>query len=336
MNPLNNGTGPSVIISGIGCYVPSRILTNDDLTRMVDTSDEWIRTRTGIRERRIADENEHTSDMGVKAARKAIDKAGLQIGDIDLVIVATITPDMLFPATACLIQDKLGLRKVPCFDVEAACSGFLYIMDIASHMLRSGNYRHALVIGAEKLSSITDWNDRDTCVLFGDGAGAVVLSRSETPDVGVLGTLMGASGTESEMLYMPGGGSACPSTLDSVKDSQHYLKMAGKEVFKNAVRVMEQSAIEILNRYSIKPEALTCVISHQANIRIIESLSNRLKIPMEKFPMNLDRYGNTSAASIPLVLEEVCQNGGIKTGNYVLMIAFGAGMTWASTLIKWH
>ncbi len=336
MNPLNNGTGPSVIISGIGCYVPSRILTNDDLTRMVDTSDEWIRTRTGIRERRIADENEHTSDMGVKAARKAIDKAGLQPGDIDLVIVATITPDMPFPATACLIQDKLGLRKVPCFDVEAACSGFLYIMDIASHMLRSGNYRHALVIGAEKLSSITDWNDRDTCVLFGDGAGAVVLSCSETPDVGVLGTLLGASGTESEMLYMPGGGSACPSTLDSVNDSQHYLKMAGKEVFKNAVRVMEQSAIEILNRYSIKPESLTCVISHQANIRIIESLSNRLKIPMEKLPMNLDRYGNTSAASIPLVLEEVYQNGGIKTGNYVLMIAFGAGMTWASTLIKWH
>lgn len=336
MNPLNNGTGPSVIIAGIGSYVPPRILTNDDLSHMVDTSDEWIRTRTGIRERRIADENEHTSDMGVKAARKAIEKAGLQLDDIDLVIVATITPDMPFPSTACLIQNKLGLRKVPCFDVEAACSGFLYIMDIASHMLRSGNYRHALIIGAEKLSSITDWKDRDTCVLFGDGAGAIVLSRSKTPDVGVLGTLMAASGAESEMLYMPGGGSACPSTLDSVNDSQHYLKMAGKEVFKNAVRVMEQSAIEILKKYSIKPESLTCVISHQANIRIIESLSNRLKIPMEKFPMNLDRYGNTSAASIPLVLEEVCQNGGIKTGNYVLMIAFGAGMTWASTLIKWH
>ena len=336
MNPLKNGTGPSVIISGMGAYVPSRILTNADLSQMVDTSDEWIQTRTGIRERRIADEDEYTSDMGTEAARKAIENAGLLPEDIDLVIVATITPDMPFPATACLIQHKLGLRKVPSFDVEAACSGFLYIIEIAGHMLRSGNYRHALVIGAEKLSSITDWSDRSTCVLFGDGAGAVVLSRSETPDVGVLGTLMAASGAESEMLYMPGGGSACPSTLDSVNNSQHYLKMAGKEVFKNAVRVMEQSAVEILKKYNIEPESITCVIAHQANTRIIESISNRLKIPMDKIPMNLDRYGNTSAASIPIVLEEAYRDGRIKTGDYILMIAFGAGMTWASTLIKWH
>ena len=336
MNPLYNGTGPSVIIRGIGTYVPKRILTNDDLSHMVDTSDEWIRSRTGIRERRIAEDDEHTSDMAVNAGRNAIKNSGLQPHDIDLVIVATITPDMPFPATACLVQVKLGLREVPCFDVEAACSGFLYILDIACHMIRSGNYKNALVIGSEKLSSIIDWNDRETCVLFGDGAGAVVLSQSETPDVGLMGTLMAASGAESGMLYMPGGGSACPSTMDSVNGSQHYLKMAGKEVFKNAVRVMEQSAIDILKKFDLQPESIACIVPHQANIRIIESLSNRLGIPMEKFPINLDRYGNTSAASIPLVLEEACNDGRIKSGDYVLLIAFGAGLTWASTLIKWH
>ena len=326
----------SIIIKGIGTYAPPRILSNADLSKRVDTSDEWIQTRTGIRERRIAENGENCSDMAANAARKAIHHAGVPSDEIDLLIVATMTPDMLFPSTACLVQTKLGLRRIPCFDVEAACSGFLYVLDIAHHMLRSGNFRYALIIGSEKLSSILDWNDRSTCVLFGDGAGAVVLGRHDVPGVGILATKMAADGSEADILNMPGGGSTEPATVQTIDDRKHYLKMMGREVFKIAVRVMEQSALSILEEYSLDPDDVSCVIAHQANIRIIEKLSNRLGISMEKFPINLDRYGNTSAASIPLVLEEALDNGQIKSGDYVLSIAFGAGLTWASSLIKWH
>lgn len=326
----------SIIIKGIGSYAPPRVLSNNDLAKMVDTSDEWIRTRTGITERRIAENGENCSDMGAKAAQAALKNAGLEPSDIDLIIVATMTPDMLFPSTACLVQSKLGLSQVPSFDVSAACSGFLYVMDIAWNMMHSGDYQNVLVIGAEKLSSIMDWQDRTTCVLFGDGAGAVVLSKQDGAGVGILGTRLGADGKDFSILYMPGGGSTEPASVQTVEERRHYLKMAGREVFKIAVRVMEKSSMGIMKEYGLDPNDIACVIPHQANIRIIELMSNRMGLPMEKFPVNLDRYGNTSAASIPLALDEALQNNRIKSGDYVLLTAFGAGLTWASSLIKWH
>ncbi len=333
---MNTAMDSSIIIKGIGAYTPDRVLTNSDLAHMVDTSDEWIQSRTGIKERRIAADNESCSDMATKAAEKAIKNAGLTAQDIDMIIVATITPDMPFPSTACLVQKQLGISPIPCFDVEAACSGFLYILDIASSMLKTGNYKNALIIGAEKLSSILDWEDRSTCVLFGDGAGAAVLSISDCANVGIIGTRLAANGNDAKILYMPGGGSTCPASVQSINDRQHYLKMLGKEVFKSAVKVMEQSTIDMLREYNLNADEISCFIPHQANIRIIESFSTRMKIPMERIPVNLDRYGNTSAASIPLALDEALNNNKIKNGDYVLMIAFGAGLTWASTLLKWH
>ncbi len=326
----------SVIVSGSGSYLPAEVLTNDDLTRMVDTSDEWIVTRTGIRERRIAADGEATSDMAVAASREAIAAAGLTPEDIDLLIVATITPDMLFPSTACLLQAKLNLRRIPAFDVEAACSGFLYVLDIGQAMLRTGNFKHALIVGAEKLSSIIDWTDRSTCVLFGDGAGAVVLSRSDKENVGVIASLLGSDGHNGEILHMPGGGAVCPATAESVSDRQHFLKMNGKEVFKFAVRVMEKAARELLDAHQLTPADVALVIPHQANIRIIEMLASRLGLPMDRFGINIDRVGNTSAASIPVVLDEAHRAGRIRSGDLVLMIAFGAGLTWGASLVRWH
>lgn len=333
---MTNGRDSSIIIKGIGAYTPSKVLLNSDLAKIVNTSDEWILSRTGIRERRIADNGENCSDMAANAARIAIERAGISSNEIDLLIVATMTPDMLFPSTACLVQAKVGLRSIPCFDVEAACSGFLYVMDIAQHMLRSGNFRHALIIGSEKISSILDWSDRSTCVLFGDGAGAAVLGHSNIPDIGILGTLLAADGREADILSMPGGGSKEPATVKTVDDQRHYLKMMGQEVYRSAIRVMDSSAKSILDQYDLEPEDISCVIVHQANKRIIEKLSTRLGIPMDRFPINLDRYGNTSAASIPLVLDEALGNEQIKSGDYVLSIAVGAGLTWASSLIRWH
>jgi len=328
--------GASIIISGTGAYLPSHVMTNKDMTRVVDTSDEWIVTRTGIKERRIASPGEATSDMAVASCIAAIADAGLQPADIDLLIVATITPDMLFPSTACVLQSKLGLRNIPAFDVEAACSGFLYVLEIAQAMLASGRYRHALVIGAEKLSAIVDWQDRSTCVLFGDGAGAVVLSRSSQSGVGIVGSLLGSDGQSGDILFMPGGGALRPATEESVRDRQHFLKMNGKEVFKIAVRVMEKAALDILRDHHVMPADVALVIPHQANIRIIEMLAARLQLPLDRFALNIDRLGNTSAASIPLALDEARRAGRIKSGDYVLMVAFGAGLTWGSTLIRWQ
>ncbi len=331
-----NGKESSIIFGGIGSYAPHKILSNQELAKIVDTSDEWIRSRTGIRERRIAQNGESCSDMGARAARAAMAQANLKPEDIDLLIVATMTPDMLFPSTACIIQSKLGLRHIPCFDVGAACSGFLYTLEIGFLMMKSGAYRNVLIIGAEKLSSILDWQDRSTCVLFGDAAGAVVLTSVDRPGVGILGTSLAANGADGKILNMPAGGSNEPATTESVLKRRHYLKMMGKEVFKVAVRVMEQSALDLLARHDIKPDEVACIIPHQANMRILELMSSRMGLPMEKFPINLDRYGNTSAASIPLALDEAHQDGRIKSGDYVLLIAFGAGLTWASSLIKWH
>ncbi len=332
------GPGAAVTILGTGSYTPKRILTNHDLADLVDTSDEWIVTRTGIRERRIAAAEETAADMAVEAGARALDSAGLAPGDIDLVIVATITPDMPFPATACLVQDRLGMRRICAFDVEAACSGFLYITDIAAAMIQSRPYRNALVIGTEKLSAILDWKDRSTCVLFGDGAGAAVLGRGNgngAPSPEVLDTLLGSDGSASNILYMPGGGCRIPATPESVAAGHHCLKMNGREVFKVAVRIMEKAVLDILGRNEVPLDRVRCIIPHQANIRIIEMLAQRMKVPMERFFVNLDRLGNTSAASVPLALDEAIVREKFGPGDCAVLVAFGAGLTWGATLLKW-
>ncbi len=326
----------SVVIEGTGSYAPARVLTNEDLAHMVETSDEWIVTRTGIRSRHIAAEGEYTSDMAAEAARRAISDAGIEARDVDMVIVATISPDMVFPSTACFVQTKLGLRNVPAFDVSAACSGFLYGLEVASALLRSGTYKHILVIGAEKLSAITNWKDRTTCVLFGDGAGAVVLGTSQEPGVGILDSVTGADGASYDILMLPAGGSAKPASVETVQAGEHYIQMQGNQVFKIAVRAMEQCANEVLQRQGVASEQLRWVIPHQANTRIIEAISQRLGVGMERFRVNVDSYGNTSSASIPIALDEACRSGSVKKGDHLLLVSFGAGLTWASTLIKWH
>ncbi|MFP4673255.1 MAG: beta-ketoacyl-ACP synthase III [Opitutales bacterium] len=326
----------TVIISGTGSYLPERVVTNEEMEAIVNTSDEWIRSRTGIRERRFAAPDENTSDMACAAGERALEAAGIGREDIDLVIVATMTPDMPFPATACLVQNKMGLRPVPAFDIQAACSGFPYALSIAAPMLQSGQYRHALVIAAEKTSPILDFQDRTTCVLFGDGAGAAILSLSDIPDAGILGSLSGSDGSEPSLLYQPAGGSAQPASEASIRARGHFLKMNGREIFKLAVRVMGQVSLEILERFDYDTESVDLVIPHQANMRIIDSLAKRLALPMEKFHNNLDRYGNTSAASVGIALDEAFRAGRIQKGSLVLLVSFGAGLTWSATLFKWH
>lgn len=323
----------STVLLGIGSHAPERCLTNEELSERVDTSDEWIVSRTGIRRRRLAREDESTSDLAVHAARKALQDAGTATEEIDLVVVATITPDMAFPSTACQLQHKLGLRNVCCFDLEAACSGFVYALDAADAMVRSGRYRRALVVGAEKLSSIIDWEDRATCVLFGDGAGAAVLAP-EGDGPRLEGFLCGADGSNPSLLCQPAGGAAMPATEQTVRDRGHYLKMNGREIFKNAVRVMEDAGRTLLERHGLTPADVDHVIPHQANARIVESLSQRLEVPMEKFYCNLENYGNTSAASIPLAMDEARRAGVFGPGELGLLVAFGAGLTWASALIR--
>jgi len=325
----------SVVILGTGSYTPERIVTNADMAKIVATSDEWIRTRTGIRERRFAKEVETTSDMAALAATRAIEAAGLDRDAIDLVVVATMTPDMPFPSTACLVQDKVGLNKVTAFDVQAACSGFVYALNIASSMLRGGGYKKALVIGAEKTSSILDFEDRTTCVLFGDGASAAVIGLDAQPGVGILGSVSGADGSNPQLLYQPGGGSAQPSSHESVEARQHFLKMNGKEIFKLAVRVMGQASVDVLENHGYTTADVDLVIPHQANMRIIDSLAKRMAIPMDAFHNNLERYGNTSAASVGIALDEAVRTGRLKSGDLLLLVAFGAGLTWGATLVKW-
>ena len=326
----------SAVILGTGAYTPETVVTNDALAARVDTSDEWIRTRTGIRERRFAAEGETTSDMAKIAAERAIAAAGIGTEAIDLILVSTMTPDMPFPSTACLLQSKLGLPQVAAFDIQAACSGFVYGLSITSSMLLSGRFRNALVVGAEKTSTILDFEDRSTCVLFGDGAGAAVLGLDPTPGIGILGCLEGADGTDPKLLYQPAGGSALPANEASVAARQHFLKMNGREIFKIAVRVMGDAGSRLLERHGYRAKDLDCIIPHQANMRIIDSLARRLGISMDTFHNNLAWSGNTSAASIPLALDEAVRSGRIDSGDLVLLVAFGAGLTWGSTLIKWQ
>ena len=326
----------STVILGTGSYAPERILTNDDLSHMVETSDEWIRTRSGIRERRIAAPDETTSDMAVPAARRALEDAGVAASEIDLLIVATVTADVPMPACACLLQNKLGVpTTAACFDLNAACSGFVYALDTACAMIGSGRYQKALVIGVEKLSAVVDWQDRTTCVLFGDGAGAAVVGASSDPDRGLIGTRLGTYGDGADLLYISHGGTRSPSTPDSIARRDHCIRMKGKEVFKLAVRAMDDAARDILEQHRIRADQISLVIPHQANLRIIEAISQYLELPMERFFVNVDRYGNTSAASIPIALDEARKAGRIKPGDLTLLVAFGAGLTYGSALLRW-
>lgn len=323
---------PAIAILGTGSYVPARVMTNDDLSKIVDTSDEWIFTRTGIRERRVAAADECTSDLATAAAQRALADAGLTAKDIDLVIVATITPDLPMPATACIVQKKLGIAAhAACFDLNAACSGFIFALDTAWAMLGSGRYRHALVIGAEKLSSVLDWKDRTTCVLFGDAAGAVVLGPSRTPGTGILGAKLYTEGGYTDLLCIPGGGTSAPASPETPR----VIQMKGREIFKIAVREMEDAARDILEQHGLHADQIDCVIPHQANLRIIDAIAQYLELPLERFFVNLDRYGNTSAASIPLAIDEARRAGRIQPGHTTLLVAFGAGLTYGSALVRW-
>ncbi len=336
--PTSSEACPCSII-GTGKYVPEKILTNGDLEKLVDTSDEWITSRTGIRERHIAAPSELTSDMAAAAAKNALDNAGIHPDEIDLIIVATVTPDMFFPATACFVQKKIGAKNALCFDISAACSGFLYALQIARHFLTHGNRKHSLVIGAEKLSTLINWEDRNTCVLFGDGAGAAVVSRP-SPGSGnitgrVLSTVMGSDGYQTDILSVPGGGSACPVTPENAHLRLNAIRMDGREVYKYAVTAMCRASKQAVEKAGLKIGDISMIIAHQANLRIIDAITERLGIPKDRSFINLDKYGNTSAASIPIALDEASRSGAIKRGDHLLLVAFGAGLTWASSVITW-
>ena len=321
-------------IAGAGHYAPEKVLANADLEKMVDTSDEWIRTRTGIRERRIAAPGELTSEMGAAAARMALGNAGVAPGEVEAIYVATCTPDMVFPSTACLIQAALGATKAYGFDLSSACAGFLMALDAAAAAIESGRVRTALVIGAEKLSSVTDWTSRNTCVLFGDGAGAVVLKASDRP--GVLSSLLGVDGTLADFLSIPAGGCKRPASEETLRTHQHCIHMAGQETFKIAVNTMLGAAQEAIARAGLTVADIDLMVPHQANMRIVEAVAKRLGAGvMEKVFLNLDRYGNTSAASIPIALSEAVAAGKVKRGDKILMVAFGGGLSWGGTVVEW-
>ncbi|MBP7950658.1 MAG: ketoacyl-ACP synthase III [Verrucomicrobiales bacterium] len=325
-------------IAGTGSYVPERVLSNADLEKMVDTTDEWIVSRTGIRERRMAAKDQATSDLATKAAQRAMEQAGVTAEQLDLIIVATISPDTFFPATACYVQRNLGAVNAVAFDVSAACSGFLYAMQIARHFINSGNRHTALIIGAEKLTGMVNWNDRNTCVLFGDGAGAAVLRRitdNAAKSRVVISTVLGSDGRLTDILSVPGGGSAMPITPENAEQRLNTIHMHGREVYKHAVTKMCESCELAIQRAGLKPENIARVIPHQANLRIIEAILDRLNLPKERAFLNLDKYGNTSAAAIAIALDEANRSGSIKEGDYVLMVAFGAGLTWASSVVRW-
>ena len=323
----------SKIIS-TGSYLPERILTNFDLEKMVDTSNEWIIERTGIKERRIASEDQAASDLAYEASRLAIGRASLKAKDIDLLIAATVTGDMPFPSTACILQHKLGAKNAAAFDINAACSGFLFGLYIADSFIRSGIHKRVLVVGTEVLSKITDWEDRTTCVLFGDGAGAVIAEPTKE-EKGIISMNINSDGGMWNLLHIPGGGSRYPVSKDSINKRLHYIKMKGNETFKFAVRTLEDLVVKILKENKLDPSKLSLLIPHQANLRIIQATADRLGIPLNKVLINLDKYGNTSAASIPIALDEAVMTGRVRDGDYILLEAFGGGLTWASALIKW-
>jgi 3-oxoacyl-[acyl-carrier-protein] synthase III len=325
--------GMPVSITGLGCHVPERVVTNDDLARIVDTSDEWILERTGIRERRHAREDEALSDIALPAAQAALAKAGVAARDLDLLIVATVTPDMLFPSTAAIVADRLGATEAAAYDLSAGCTGFMYAIAQATGMVGAGLSRRALVIGADVLSKVVDMTDRSTCVLFGDGAGAVVIEPVD--EEGFLGFELGADGAGGVDLNLPAGGSRLPASAATVAGGLHYVHMNGREVFKFATRVLVSSAEKLLAKTGVAVEDVDVYVPHQANVRIIDHAVAKLGFPEEKVIVNVDRYGNTSSASIPLALAEAVADGRVKKGDIVLMTGMGAGLTWGSALMRW-
>ncbi len=324
----------SVGILGIGHYVPEKVLTNFDLEKIVDTSDQWIKERTGISKRHIAAEGEATSDMACIAAQKALADAGVAAEELDLVILATASPDHAFPSTACLLQDRIGAKNAAAFDLSAGCSGFVYSLAVASQMVKTGLYKKALIVGAETLSRIINWQDRNTCVLFGDGAGAAVIGETEA-GYGVLGIDLGADGSGGKYLFQPAGGSRRPASAATVAENAHTIHMDGPEVFKFAIQIMGKTARRALDNAGMRAEDLDMLFPHQANLRIIISAARRLKMPMEKVWVNVDEYANTSAASIPIALCEAQAAGALKKGDNILLAGFGAGLTWAAIVLKW-
>jgi 3-oxoacyl-[acyl-carrier-protein] synthase-3 len=325
---------PFAHITGWGMYVPEPVLTNDDIAKLVDTNDEWIRNRTGIRERHIARENEFPSTLAVEAAVKALQIANLAPTDLDLIICATSSPEYIFPATACLIQDQIGATKAGAFDLLAACTGFIFATNMAAQAIRSGSIKNALVIGTETLSRFVDWKDRNTCILFGDGAGAFVLQASDVPG-GVLSAVMHSDGSGADSLTLLGGGSHYPASELTLHDGKHFVQMDGKEVFRFATRVMGRASIEALEAAGMTTADVQWIIPHQANYRIIETAAKYLKMPLEKFVINVDRYGNTSTASIPIATVEAAEKGQLKVGDKIVFVGFGAGLTWGAMVVEW-
>jgi len=321
-------------VIGLGSYVPERILTNHDLEKIVDTTDEWIQTRTGITERHISSGEQASSDLGLIAAQRALDDANITPAEIDLIIVATATPDMLFPSTACIIQSKLGANRAAAFDIGAGCTGFIYALVTAAQFISNGSYKKVLVIGAETLSKVTNWSDRNTCVLLADGAGAVVLDAVPFGE-GVLGFTLGADGNGGKYLLQPAGGSRLPASIETVKQNLHTLQMNGPEIFKFAVKIMVEVTEETLKKANLLKEDVNLFIPHQANRRIIEAATKRLGFSMNKVVVNIDRFGNTSSASIPIAMQEAFGNGRIYTGDNLLLMGFGAGITWGAVALKW-
>jgi 3-oxoacyl-[acyl-carrier-protein] synthase-3 len=330
---IGTANGVAISITGLGCHVPERVLTNDDLAELMDTSDEWIRERTGIRERRIAEPEEALSDLCLPAARQALEEAGIEGSQIDLIIVATVTPDMAFPSTAAILADQLGAGDAGAYDLSAGCTGFMYALAQGYGMLAGGLAQKALVVGGDVLSKIMDWTDRSTCVLFGDGAGAVVLER--VGEGGFLGFELGADGSGGPQLYLPAGGSRTPASDDTLAEHLHFVKMNGREVFKFATRVLVSSAEAVLAECGRSIEEVDVYVPHQANVRIIEYATSKLGIPEDKVVIDVDRYGNTSSGSIPLALADAQADGRLEAGRLVLMTGMGAGLTWGSGLIEW-
>ncbi len=325
---------PYAHITGWGTAVPENVVTNDDLAKRVDTNDQWIRDRTGIRERRIASEHQFPSTLGVDASIKALEVANLKPTDIDLIICSTSSPEYIFPATACLIQDQLGATKAGAFDLSAACTGFIFATNMAAQAIRSGSIKNALVIGAETLSRFVDWQDRNTCILFGDGAGAFVLQASEEPG-GVLSAVMHSDGSGADLLTLAGGGSHFPATEATIHEGKHYIHMDGREVFRFATRVMGRASKEVLEMAGLTTDDVQWIIPHQANYRIIETAAKYLKLPLDRFVINVERYGNTSTASIPIATVEALEKGMIKNGDKIVLVAFGAGLTWGALAAQW-
>lgn len=322
-------------LKSIGSYVPEKIMTNKDFEKIVDTSDEWIEQRTGIKERRIAADNEATSDLGAKAAEKAIQRAGISKDDIDLVICATLSPDHLcMPSTACIIADKIGVRNCMAFDIAAACSGFVYMLSIAKAFIESGAKKNILLVGAEKISSLVDYTDRGTCILFGDGAGAAIIGATENIDEAIIDIHASADGKYSDLLITPGCGSKYPIRAENVNDKLQYIKMAGNEVFKVAVRTLTKDVVDILKTNNITPDEIDLFVPHQANLRIIEAVRQKLHFPKEKTIFTVGKYGNTSAASIPMAINDAYEAGRLKKGDLMLLDTFGGGFTWASGLVR--